>query len=64
MMSNAKNFDILANLDVLHNFVSSLKLFADVYSAKFLDTSAKLFFPCFGYIHFSSVSNFSLDYLT
>jgi len=46
MMSNAvKNLDILAsNLKVLHNYFNSLiKLFSDLYLAKFLDTLAK---PC------------------
>jgi len=46
MMSNAaKNVDILTiSLNVLHNyFDSSLKLFSNL--VKFLDTSAKSFFP-------------------
>jgi len=46
-MSNAaKNFGILAiSSSVLHNyFASSTKLFSDLYLAKFLDTSVKLFF--------------------
>jgi len=48
MMSNiAKTFDILAtNLNVLHHFDSLIKLFFDLYLAKFLDTPAKLFFSC------------------
>jgi len=44
----AKNFDILATgLSVLHNyFDSSTKLlFLNLYSAKILNLSAKLFFP-------------------
>jgi len=51
-MSNAanaaKNFDILAiNLSVLRNYFGGLrKLFSDLYRAKILDLSAKLFFPC------------------
>jgi len=48
-MSNvAKGFDILAiNLSVLHNYFSDLtKLFLDLHLSKFLDTLAKLFFPC------------------
>jgi len=49
MISNvAKNLDILAiSLNVLHYYFDSLiKLFSDLYFAKFLDTSAKSFFPC------------------
>jgi len=44
-MSNAsKNFDILATgLSVLHNYFKNY--FPDLYSAKILDLSAKLFFP-------------------
>jgi len=48
-MSNAaKNFDILAiSLSILHNyFDSSIKLFQDLYLAKFLDISAKPFIQC------------------
>jgi len=44
MMSNAvKNFDMpAANSSVLHNyFDSSIKLFSDLYLAKFLDPLAK-----------------------
>jgi len=47
MMSNvAKNFDILAIiLNVLRNYFDiPIKLFSDLYLAKFLDTSVKLFF--------------------
>jgi len=45
MMSNAaKSFDILVtSSSILHNFDSSTKLFSDLYLAKFLDTSVKLF---------------------
>jgi len=64
MMSNAaKNVDILASiLNVLHNYFDSLiKLFSDLYLAKFLDTSAKPFFPCNYYkaiiIHSTKVVN-------
>jgi len=48
MMSNAaKNFDIQASLNVLHNYFGSvLKLFSNLYLAKFLDISAKPFYPC------------------
>jgi len=47
MMSNAKNFDILATLSVLHNYFDGLtKLFLNLYLAKFLDISAKSFFTC------------------
>jgi len=48
MMSNvAKSFDIVAtNLSVLHNYSDSpTKLFSDLYSVKFLNASAKPFFP-------------------
>jgi len=48
-MSNVKkNFDILAiSLSVLYNyFDGSTKLFSVLYVAKFLNTSAKSFFPC------------------
>jgi len=43
-----KCLNILAtNLNVLHNYFDSpTKLFSDLYLAKFLDISAKLFFPC------------------
>jgi len=46
-MSNvAKNFDILAtSLNVLYNFDSLIKLFSDLYLAKFLNISAKSIFP-------------------
>jgi len=46
--STAKCFNILAtSLNVLYNyFDSSTKLFSVLCPAKFLDTSAKLFFPC------------------
>jgi len=49
IMSNiVKNFDILAtSLSILHNYFDGLiKLFLDLYLAKFLDALAKLFFPC------------------
>jgi len=50
MMNNsAKNFVILAtSLNVLHNYFDGPNkiIFSDLYLAKFLDTSAKLFFPC------------------
>jgi len=55
MMSNAaKSFDILGiSLSVLHNhFNNPTKLFSNLYLAKFLDTSAKSFFPCMSYYHF------------
>jgi len=47
----SKIFDILANsLSIPHNYFDDLKskskLFSDLYPAKFLDTSAKPFFPC------------------
>jgi len=48
-MSNAaKNFDILTtSLSVLYNYFDNpIKLFSDLYLVKFLNTSAKLFFPC------------------
>jgi len=43
MSNTAKNFYILSiNLNVLHNNVDSLiKLFSNLYLAKFLDISAK-----------------------
>jgi len=31
---------------ILHNYFGPTNLFSDLYLAKFLDTSAKLFFPC------------------
>jgi len=45
--SAAINFDISAiSLNVLHNYFDSpIKLFPDFYLTKFLDTSAKPFFP-------------------
>jgi len=48
MMSNtAQSLDILVvNLNVLHEYFDSIKLFSDLYLIKFLDTAAKLFFPC------------------
>jgi len=41
-------FDIPAtSLSVLHNYFDDLiKLFSDLYLVKFLDSSAKPFFPC------------------
>jgi len=47
MMNNAaKSFDILtAILSVIHNYFNGpTKLFSDLYLAKFLDISTKLFF--------------------
>jgi len=47
MINNAvKSFDILLiRLSILHNYFNGLtKLFLNLYLAKFLDTSAKLFF--------------------
>jgi len=43
-----KVFDILTtSLSVLHNYFDGpTKLFSDLYLAKFLDSSAKSFFPC------------------
>jgi len=42
-----KNFDILITcLSILHNYFDGLKLFSDLYLVKFLDISAKSFFPC------------------
>jgi len=42
----AKSFNIpTTNLNILHNY-DRTKLFSDLYGAKFLNTSAKLFFPC------------------
>jgi len=42
MNDAAKNFDILTtSLSVLHNYFDSLKLFSDLYLAKFLDIIAK-----------------------
>jgi len=36
-----------ANFSVLHKYFDNpIKLFTDLYLAKFLDTSAKLLFPC------------------
>jgi len=45
--NTAKSFNILAtSWNVLYNFDSpQTKLFSNLYLAKFLDTSAKLFFP-------------------
>jgi len=42
-----KSFDILTiSLSVLHNYFDGpTKLFSDLYLVKFLDTSAKPFFP-------------------
>jgi len=33
------------HLGILHNYLDDLKLFSDLYLAKFLDTSVKRFFP-------------------
>jgi len=43
-----KNFDILAiSLNILYNYFDSLIIFRSVFIlAKFLDISAKPFFPC------------------
>jgi len=43
-----KYFDIpVTSLSVLHNYFDGLtKLFSDLYLVKFLDSSAKPFFPC------------------
>jgi len=38
-------FILVISLSVLHNLMV-IKLFSDLYLAKFLNTSAKLFFPC------------------
>jgi len=45
--STVKNVYILAiSLCILHNYFNSLTtLFSDMYLVKFLDVSAKLFFP-------------------
>jgi len=46
MGNAAKSFNILASLNVLHNYFDSpTKLFSDLYLAKFSVTSASLF-PC------------------
>jgi len=47
MISNtAKSFDIPAsNLNILHNYFDSIKLFSNLYLVKFLDISAISFFP-------------------
>jgi len=61
MMNNAiKNFNILAiSLSVLYNyFDNSMKLFSDLYLAKFLDKTAKLFFPYSSTITILEESNF------
>jgi len=43
----AKNFNILAtSLNVLYIIIVQTKLLLDLYLAKFLDISAKSFFPC------------------
>jgi len=46
-MSNAaKNFDTLAtSLSVLHNYFDSSNYFINLYSAKIVDFSVKLFYP-------------------
>ena len=47
MSSAAKNFDVLVSLSVLHNYFDDpIKLFLDLYLAKFLDASTKLSFLC------------------
>jgi len=46
MINNAAKDFLAISLDVLHNYFNSLlKLFSDLYQAKFLDISVKLFFP-------------------
>jgi len=52
MRDAAKNVDILAiNLRVLHNYFDSLiKLFSDLYLAKY--TFAKSFFSCISFRYF------------
>jgi len=48
MNNAAKNFDFLAtSLNILHNYFDdpNKMIFSDLYLAKFLDTSAKPFFP-------------------
>jgi len=46
-MSGTKSFDILAiSLNVPYNYFDSSTKFSDLYLAKFLDISAKPFFPC------------------
>jgi len=62
MMNNvAKNFDILVtNLKIIlfrrNVFDSSIKLFSDLYPAKFLDTSAKSFIPYRTYLLMQLIS--------
>jgi len=41
-----KLFAALSTLIHFNYFDNPTKLFSDLYLAKFLDTSAKLFFPC------------------
>jgi len=53
MNNVAKSFDILiTNLSVLYSYFDDpTKFFSNVYLAKFLDTLAKLTFPCFSNKH-------------
>jgi len=50
----AKSFDILTtSLSVLLNYlIVQIKLFSNLYLAKFLDILSKLFFPCSVMFHF------------
>jgi len=58
MNNAAKSFDILLSVNVQHNYFDGpTKLFSDLYLAKFLVTSAKLFFPC-KKLFFISIQNF------
>jgi len=46
LLYTAKNFDILAiSLSILHNYFDYLTKFSNLYLAKFLNISIKLFFP-------------------
>jgi len=47
-VDNATNFNIVAtSLNVLHNYFFQKKLFSNLYLDRFLDISAKPFFPCY-----------------
>jgi len=61
MMNNtAKNLTSSTSLSVLHNYFDDpAKLFSDLYLAKFLDISAKLFYPCVSLI--SHVQRFPMN---
>jgi len=67
-ISKAKSFNILAtSLNVLHNYFNGPnKLFSDLYLAKFLNTSAKPFFPCTDNqllsLDFSHINSKNIDY--